>query len=130
MIARTWQGWTKTQDAAAYLAYLEKTGLKRFRNDPGNVGALALVRGEEDRCHFMVISIWEGIEAVRGFAGEPPERAVFYPDDDRFLIARHDHVDHYSLVFASGALTDGKRRKHGASRSRGRDWVRFAVGLR
>jgi hypothetical protein len=130
MIARTWHGWTKTENASAYLAYLEKTGLKSFRDEPGNVAALTLVREHEDRSHFLVISIWEGIEAVRGFAGDRPDRAVFYPEDDRFLIDRHDHVDHYSLVYAGGALAEVEPRNHDASRSRARDWVKFAVGLR
>ena len=106
MIARTWHGWTKTENAADYLAYLKKTELKCFRDEPGNVAALTLVREDEDRSHFMVISVWDGMEAVRGFAGDRPDRAVFYPDDDRFLIDRHDHVDHYKLVFASAALAD------------------------
>jgi hypothetical protein len=35
---------------------------------------------------------------VRGFAGDDIGRAVFYPEDDRFLVARDLTVRHYALV--------------------------------
>jgi hypothetical protein len=31
-------------------------------------------------------------------------RAVFYPEDDRFLISRDDQVDHYEVVFDSALV--------------------------
>lgn len=130
MIARTWQGWTKTKDAAAYLAYLKETGLKGFGDTPGNRAALTLVREDEEHSHFLVISLWDNIGAVRRFAGDRADRAVFYPDDDQFLIDRHEHVDHYRLVFASGALAGAGPADQEAATGRARDWVRFAVGLR
>jgi hypothetical protein len=40
------------------------------------------------------------MDAVRRFAGPAPERAVFYPDDDRYLIQRDEHVDHYDVAHA------------------------------
>ncbi len=40
------------------------------------------------------------MEAVRGFAGEDAERAVFYPEDDRFLIERERTTEHYEVVQA------------------------------
>jgi hypothetical protein len=130
MIARTWQGWTKTENAAAYLTYLKKTGLKSFGDTPGNLAALTLVRDDAERAHFLVISLWDGIDAVRRFAGDRPDRAVFFPDDDHFLIDRHEHVEHYKLVFASGALAEARPPDQDGLRDRARNWVRFAVGLR
>jgi hypothetical protein len=38
------------------------------------------------------------MEAVRRFSGVDPERAVFYPEDDRFLVARDDRVTHFEVV--------------------------------
>ena len=35
---------------------------------------------------------------MRGFAGDDIGRAVFYPEDDRFLVERDDHVDHFEVV--------------------------------
>ena len=42
MIARTWRGATKAEDADAYVEYLEKTGFPEYRATPGNRGVLAL----------------------------------------------------------------------------------------
>ncbi|HEX7119246.1 MAG TPA: antibiotic biosynthesis monooxygenase [Longimicrobiales bacterium] len=99
MIARTWRGATRAEDAEAYAAYLEKTGLAEYRATPGNRGVLALRRVVEGRAEFLLISFWESEEAIRGFAGDSIERAVFYPEDDRFLIDRDLHVHHHEVFF-------------------------------
>jgi len=44
MIARVWRGSTLAEDAAAYAAYLEETGMKGARALPGNHGTLVLRR--------------------------------------------------------------------------------------
>jgi len=33
----------------------------------------------------------------------PPDRAVFYPDDERFLVDRELTVRHYEIAFEDGA---------------------------
>ena len=47
MIARTWRGSTRASDADAYLEYLQRTGLRAYRETPGNMGAFALRRVRE-----------------------------------------------------------------------------------
>ncbi len=97
MIARTWRGWTRTEDADAYVAYLRETGMHAYRTTPGNLGAWILRRRDADRVEFVTLSFWESIDAVTGFAGADHERAVFYPEDDRFLVEREETVDHFEL---------------------------------
>jgi heme-degrading monooxygenase HmoA len=99
MIARTWKGATKAEDADAYVDYLEKTGFREYRATPGNLGVLGLRRLAEGRAEFLLVTLWESEEAVRRFAGDDPARAVFYPEDDRFLVARDEHVDHFDVIF-------------------------------
>jgi heme-degrading monooxygenase HmoA len=98
MIARTWRGATREQDAAAYLRYLGETGLREYRATPGNLGVFALRRIHDGRAEFLLLTLWESADAIRGFAGEDIERAVFYPEDDRFLIDREDRVCHYEVL--------------------------------
>ena len=98
MIARIWRGWTRAEDAEAYVAYIEATGLRAHRETPGNRGAWMLQRLEGDRCEFVTLSYWDSLDAVRAFAGDDPERAVFYPEDDRFLVERDLTVTHYEIV--------------------------------
>jgi heme-degrading monooxygenase HmoA len=107
MIARTWQGATRAADADAYVAYLDKTGFAEYRATPGNLGLLALRRTVGERAEFLLVTLWESMEAVKRFAGDDPARAVFYPDDDRFLVARDRHVTHYEVV--ASFLGEGPR---------------------
>jgi heme-degrading monooxygenase HmoA len=105
MIARTWAGVTRAADADAYLDYLHATGLAEFRATPGNRGALALRRIEGDRAEFLLLSLWDSEDAIRRFAGDDIGRAVFYPEDERFLVARDQHVNHYEVAFRAEAPT-------------------------
>lgn len=104
MIARTWRGATRAKDAAAYLDYLHQTGLAEYRKVEGNRGVLALRRVANDQAEFLLVSLWESEQAIRRFAGPDIERAVFYPEDERFLVSRDDHVTHYEVVFDSALV--------------------------
>jgi hypothetical protein len=39
VIVRTWRGWVRTEDAAAYIAYIDETGMREYRETPGNLAA-------------------------------------------------------------------------------------------
>jgi heme-degrading monooxygenase HmoA len=97
VIARIWRGVVRAADADAYRTYVGDTGVRAYRQTPGNRGAWILQRIEGDRCEIVALSFWDSLEAVRGFAGDDFERAVYYPEDDRFLVERDDRVSHYEL---------------------------------
>jgi heme-degrading monooxygenase HmoA len=105
MIARTWAGATRAADADAYLDYLHATGLAAYRATPGNRGVLALRRVEGDRAEFLLLTLWDSEDAIRHFAGDDIGRAVFYPEDARFLVARDEHVNHYEVAFRAEVPT-------------------------
>ena len=85
-------------DADTYVDYVDTTGVKAFSETPGNRGALVLRWVEGGRCEFVVISLWESLDAVKAFAGDDVETAVFYPEDDRYLIERDRTATHYEVV--------------------------------
>lgn len=97
-IARLWEGATRASDADRYVEYLRQTGLADYERSAGNQGVLALRRLVGDRADFLLVSFWESEAAIRGFAGEPIERARFYPEDDTFLVRREETVRHFQLV--------------------------------
>lgn len=105
MIARTWRGATKADDAEAYLRYIDETGFRAFRATPGNLGTLGLRQIADGRAVFLIVSFWESEDAIRAFAGDDIERAVFYPEDDRFLVERDDHVAHFEVVYRADVPT-------------------------
>jgi heme-degrading monooxygenase HmoA len=107
MIARTWRGATRAEDADAYLRYLHETGFAGYRETAGNLGALGLRRIVDGRAEFLLVSLWESVDAIRSFAGDDVERAVFFPEDDRFLIERDDRVEHFEVVHQADATRVG-----------------------
>ena len=42
--------------------------------------------------------MWDSRRAIAAFAGDDIERAVFYPEDDRFLVERDDTVTHHDVT--------------------------------
>ena len=104
MIARVWRGWTSREDSDPYLAYLTATGMADSRATPGNRGAFVLRRDDGDRVAFTTITVWESLDAVEGFAGSEPEKAVFYPEDEHFLVDREWSVAHHEIAYTSPAL--------------------------
>ena len=97
MIARIWKGAVAQADREAYARYVAETGLAAYAATAGNLGARLLLREADGRIEVVTFSLWESMDAVRAFAGEDPERAVFYPDDDRYLVERDLHVTHYDV---------------------------------
>jgi heme-degrading monooxygenase HmoA len=97
VIARMWRGWTRREDSDAYTAYVEETGIAAYRATAGNRGAWILRRDDGDRTEFVTLTFWDSLDAVRGFAGDDVEQAVFYPEDDRFLVDRETTVTHWHV---------------------------------
>jgi antibiotic biosynthesis monooxygenase (ABM) superfamily enzyme len=97
MIARVWRGVTRAEDEQAYADYLEETGMSTVRALPGNRGTIVLHRRVGDRAEFQTILLFESLEHVRAFAGDEIDRAVFYPEDDRFLVDRELTVAHFEV---------------------------------
>ena len=100
MIARIWRGAVRAEDAAAYAAYVQETGIEGYQRTPGNRGAWALWRVDGDRAEIVTVSLWESRSAIEAFAGQDIEQAVFYPEDDRYLIDRDLTVRHYEVACA------------------------------
>ena len=102
MIARVWRGTTRLRDADEYDAFLQARGFADYQATPGNEGALLLKRLSEETAEFVLISFWKDLDSIRRFAGSDPEKAVYYPEDERFLLGKEPRVTHYEL--AGGAL--------------------------
>jgi len=99
MIARIWRGATRAEDATDYLEYLDRTGHAEYRRIPGHRRTVTMRRTDGARAEFLVLSFWDSVDAIRAFAGSDVGRAVFYPEDDRYLIEREDRVAHYEVVY-------------------------------
>jgi heme-degrading monooxygenase HmoA len=100
MIARIWRGVVRVEDADVYLAYLHETGVRDYTATPGNLSVTILQRDVDQGVEFTALTFWESMDAIRAFAGDQPEVAHYYPDDDRYLIAKEPLVDHFEVPFS------------------------------
>ena len=98
MIARTWRGAVRRDDRDAYARYLEQTGVAEYAATAGNRGVWMLAQDEGSLTRFLMFTLWDSMDAVRGFAGADPDVAVFYPEDDHYLVERDRHADHFEVL--------------------------------
>ena len=102
MIARIWQARTRPGMGKAYYDYLEETGLKEYQATEGLKKVLVLTREVGDETEYVLVTLWDDMDAVRRFAGPEPEKAVYYPEDDRYFPPeeRRQNVAHYQVTSA------------------------------
>ena len=106
MIARIWHGAVQTPRKDAYYDYMMKTGVPWYKSLEGNRGVLGLQKTSPETTDFLLLSFWDSMDAVRKFAGENPELAVYDFDEDKdFLLEMESKVDHYEI--RSGFLSGG-----------------------
>ena len=98
MLARLWHGITPASKADEYVDYLNKTGIGDYKATEGNLGVQLLRRIEGEQAHFLIITFWESVEAIKKFAGEDYEKARYYPEDQDFLIEFEEKVVHYEVM--------------------------------
>jgi heme-degrading monooxygenase HmoA len=100
MITRIWSGTVRTPDADRYADYIRGTGFAEYGQTPGNRGAWLLRRDDPDAAttEFITLSLWDGVDAIRAFAGDDIEAAVLYPEDGRYLLDGGADIRHYEVA--------------------------------
>lgn len=98
MIARIWKGEVPADRADAYHEFLKTTGYSDYRATPGNLGVFSLRRMKEGRAEFLLLTLWESIDAIKAFAGEEYEKARYYPEDASFLLSFPERVEHFDVL--------------------------------
>lgn len=110
MILRERRAEIRRSERDAYVACVRDTGLAGDAATPGNLGCAIAVRGlDAERSEIVTYSYWTSLEAFAAFAGEPIDRARYFPMDDKYLLTRPDKVVHDDLPAAGlpGAVTPG-----------------------
>jgi heme-degrading monooxygenase HmoA len=93
-----WHGRVPTAKADAYRDFTNGRAIPDYRSVPGNLGVHVLERREGDVTHFITLTFWERLDAIRAFAGDDVERAKYYPEDPEFLLEFEPRVVHYEVV--------------------------------
>jgi heme-degrading monooxygenase HmoA len=97
MVARIWHGRTPADKADEYRQYLFEVGVKKIATLPGNRGVQMMVSKSAEQAEFMVVSYWNSIEAIKGYAGEEYTKVHDLPRDKEFLINQEKLVRHFNL---------------------------------
>lgn len=100
MIVRLWHGRTKSEDAEQYEQFMRVRAAPDYGSVAGLLNVYFTRRDEGAVTHFLLITVWDSIEAVRRFAGEHPERAKYYAEDDGFLLEKEENVDLYDVFLS------------------------------
>lgn len=97
MIARHWTGWTTHENAHGYEQLLKATIFPNLWKIAGYKGGYALRRNLTDEVEFVVINIFDSVEAIQAFAGEDYAVAKFEPEAERLLARVEKFALHYEI---------------------------------
>jgi len=97
MIARHWRGWTEKGDAEAYERLLKEKVLPSLKTIAGFKGSYVLREDGPDDVEFVVINVFDSLDAVKQFAGPNYEVAVFEPEARKLLNKIEPIAKHYEV---------------------------------
>jgi len=97
MIARVWRGWTSIENADAYEKLLREQVLPGLRQIDGYRGGYILRQEGNDEVEFVVMNLFESLEAVRAFAGPDYTVPVFDPEARQLLSKIEPLARHYEV---------------------------------
>jgi heme-degrading monooxygenase HmoA len=100
MVVRAWRGYSAVADAQAYPKHLLQTVRPKLEQLDGFRGLYLLRHHEVEEIEYLVLTLWDSMDAVHAFAGDQPELAVVEPEA-RAALVRFDHaVRHYEVLAA------------------------------
>ena len=97
-VLRLWKGRATAAKAGDYVRHASQTVFPEVQSLPGHRGAYLLRRSVGDGVEFAVLTLWESMDAVRGFAGPDPGKAVVEPAARAALSDFDETVTHYEIV--------------------------------
>lgn len=94
MISRTWHGIVPIEMKENFKKYLDITGVKDTLSIQGNKGAFVKIVDQGNYTHFFLCTLWDKMENIILYAGENPEIAVTYPEDEKYGLISDPIVIH------------------------------------
>jgi heme-degrading monooxygenase HmoA len=101
VIARVWRGWTKPENGDAYEEFLRTHVFPALTGRvSGFRGGYVARRDVDDEVEFLVMTLFDSLDAVRAFAGDDYEVPVIEPEAVRLLSRFDERAVHYDVVIA------------------------------
>jgi heme-degrading monooxygenase HmoA len=92
--------------ADAYLEFLQRVAVPEYQSTSGNRAVYILRRLDGDVAHFLTLTHWDSLEAIKAFAGEDISKAKYYPQDRDFLLEFEPTVEHYEMYAAPESVRE------------------------
>ncbi len=64
----------------------------------GNRGVYVLRRFVNGKAEFQMITLWDSFKAIKKFSGPDMEKAVYFPDDKKYLLELEPQVTHFEVL--------------------------------
>lgn len=97
MIARHWRGWTRPEDADRYENLLKTKVLPGLKSIGGYAGGYILRHDGSGESEFVVINLFDSLDAVKKFAGPDSMVPVFEPEAKKLLSKAEPTAMHYEV---------------------------------
>ena len=98
MVARYWSARARRDTAPQYAQHFTQHVLPVLQKVDGYVTATVLQRQVGHSIEIVVITYWQSIEAIRGFAGDDLELAVVSADATVLFSDYDRRVRHYEVL--------------------------------
>ena len=98
MITRMWRGWARSDQADRYEQHYRSEVVATLGQVPGFRGARLLRRRLGEETEFVSLTLFDDLDAVRGFAGPDYETAVVAEEARKVLTRFDERVCHYETA--------------------------------
>ena len=99
MIVRMWHGRVNSSKSDEYAEFMKQRAAPDYGSVRGLQKLYFLRKNDGDVAHFLLVTVWDSMESVKKFAGENPETAKYYPEDDEFLLEKEPQSALYELFY-------------------------------
>lgn len=94
MIARSWRAVATPAGADRYGEHFRTSVLADLRTTPGFLRAYLMLSPGGEEVGIHVLTLWESMDAIAGFAGATPDLAVVEPEAVAALLRFDESVHH------------------------------------
>ncbi len=98
-IMRLWHGEVALEKADEYEQFMLDRAAPDYSSVEGLLNLSFQRRDEETKAHFLLVTVWDSIESIKKFAGEQPEIAKYYPEDDDYLLSKEKNTSLYDIFY-------------------------------
>jgi len=98
-IMRLWHGEVAIEKADDYEQFMIDRAAPDYSSVDGLMNLSFQRKDEAKKAHFLLVTIWDSMESIKRFAGEEPELAKYYPEDDHFLLEKEKYSSMYEVFY-------------------------------